>query len=216
MDTTALFKLSYGLYVVGVKTEKGWGGCIVDTAGQVAAGDNPIVTLACQKKNYTNECIRIAGEFSLSVLPANVDPFVIGNFGFQSGREVDKWANVPHSFKDGLPLLNDAVAYLRLRVVSSLEFPTHTLFICELADAANGTNPAKPLIYGDYQASMKAAVGEAFRQFKESGKPPVHGAQWRCSVCGYVYEGETAFEDLPDSWLCPVCGEAKGVLEIVK
>ncbi|MDR1073064.1 MAG: flavin reductase [Treponema sp.] len=215
MDTSALFKLSYGLYVVGVKTEKGLGGCIVDAVGQVAAGDSPLVSLACMKKNYTNECIKKTGECTLSVLSTDVDPFAIGNFGFQSGRDVEKWANAPHTIKDGLPFLNNACAYLRLRVVNSLEFPTHTLFICEVTGAEKGENPAKPLIYGDYQATMKAAVGEAFQKFKEAGKPPqdraasVGGVKWRCPLCGYVYDGDIPFERLPDTWKCPLCGVGK-------
>lgn len=222
MDTSALFKLSYGLYVTGVKTEKGLGGCIVDAVGQVAAGDNPLVMVACMKKNYTNECIKKTGEYTLSVLSADVDPFVIGNFGFQSGRDVEKWANVAHTLKDGLPFLNGACARLRLRVVNSLEFPTHTMFISEVVDAENGENPAKPLIYGDYQATMKAAVGEAFHKFKETGKPPqdrapsrAAGAQWRCPLCGYVYDGDIPFEQLPDAWKCPLCGVGKEAFKAV-
>jgi flavin reductase (DIM6/NTAB) family NADH-FMN oxidoreductase RutF/rubredoxin len=225
MDSTALFKLSYGLYVVGVKTEKGLGGCIVDAVGQVAAGDNPIVILACMKKNYTNESIGKTKEFTLSVLPADADPFVIGNFGFQSGRDADKWANVPHTLKDGLPLLNDAVAWLRLRVTDSKDFPTHTLFICEVADAELGASTAKPLIFGDYQATMKAATSAAFTKFKETGKPPDHktaappalaaqgGAKWVCSVCGYIYEDAVPFEELGADWVCPTCGVGKDKFE---
>ncbi|MDR2447592.1 MAG: flavin reductase [Treponema sp.] len=222
MDTNALFKLSYGLYVIGVKTEKGLGGCIVDAVGQVAAGDNPLVTLACMKKNYTNECIKKTGEYTLSVLSTDTDPFVIGNFGFQSGRDVEKWANAPHRITDGLPFLNNACARLRIRVINALEFPTHTMFIGEVIDAENGENPAKPLIYGDYQATMKAAVGAAFQKFKETGKPPQRcaaggntGAKWRCSLCGYVYDGDIPFERLPDTWKCPLCGVGKEAFKTV-
>ena len=172
MNLSALFKLSYGLYVVGVKTEKGLGGCIVDSVGQVAAGEKPVVMLSCMKRNYTNECIKKTGEFSLSVLPADTDPFMIGNFGFQSARDQDKWANVPHTIKDDLPLLLNVCSYLRCRVTDSKEFETHTMFLCKLADADLGQSGSRPLIFGDYQASMKGAVMEAFKKFKETGKPP--------------------------------------------
>jgi flavin reductase (DIM6/NTAB) family NADH-FMN oxidoreductase RutF/rubredoxin len=219
MNTTALFKLSYGLYVTGVKTEKGFGGCIVDAVGQVAAGDNPLVMVACMKKNYTNECIKKTGECTLSVLPANVDPFVIGNFGFQSARDAEKWTNVPHTIKDGLPILADACAYLRLRVVNSQEFPTHTMFVCEVADAEIGANTAKPLIYGDYQTMMKTAAGDAFRKFKADGTPPAASSaprpRWRCTICGYIYEGAIPFEELPADWKCMVCGMGKECFEKV-
>jgi flavin reductase (DIM6/NTAB) family NADH-FMN oxidoreductase RutF/rubredoxin len=215
MDTNALFKLSYGLYVVGVKTDNGLGGCIVDTAGQVAAGDNPLVTLACQKKNYTNECIKKTGEFTLSVLSVNVDPFVIGNFGYQSARDADKWANVPHTIKDGLPLLDNAAAYLRLRVVNQMEFATHTLFVCELADAEVGSNTAKPFIYGDYRETMKDAATAAFEKFKAGSGKDVARNTWRCAVCGYIYDGDVPFEELPDTWECPLCHEGKDAFEKV-
>ncbi|MDR3337545.1 MAG: flavin reductase [Treponema sp.] len=223
MDATALFKLSYGLYVVGVKTEKGLGGCVVDALAQVSMGEPPNVILSCMKKNYTNECIKKAREFTLSVLSVEVDPFVIANFGFQSARDAAKWENVPHTIKDGLPLLDGAAAYLRLKVIDEKEFSTHTMFICEVTDAENGANAAS-LIFGDYQAAMKAAAGEAFKQFKETGKPPSArigragaapapgtgtGAKWTCTVCGYVYDGEIPFEDLPADWACPLCGMGK-------
>ena len=172
MNVNALFKLSYGLYVVGVKTEKGLGGCIVDAVGQVSAGENPVLMLSSMKRNYTNECIKKTGEFSLSVLPSDTDPFIIGNFGFQSARDQDKWVNVPHVLKDDLPVLLNACSYLRCRVTDSRELVTHTMFLCELVDADLGQSGAKPLIYGDYQADMKGATMDAFQKFKETGKPP--------------------------------------------
>jgi flavin reductase (DIM6/NTAB) family NADH-FMN oxidoreductase RutF len=173
MDVNAIYKLSYGLHVVGVKTEKGFGGCIVDAVSQVGAGDSPLIMLANNKQSYTNECIHKTGEFTLSILPEDIDLFVIGNFGFQSARNAEKWANVPHTIKNGLPRLDDAVAYLRIRVVNTLELTTHSMFICEVADAEFGKNPAKPLIYGDYQATMKDAAAKAFDEFVKTGKPPV-------------------------------------------
>jgi flavin reductase (DIM6/NTAB) family NADH-FMN oxidoreductase RutF len=178
MDIAALHTLSYGLYVIGVKTEKRLGGCIVDAVGQVSAGANPLVMLACMKTHYTNESIKKTGEFTLSVLPVNVDPFVIGNFGFQSARNAEKWANVPHIIKDGLPILDNACAYLRLHVVDSKELPSHTMFICESTDAETSKNSAKPLIYADYQAAMKDATGASFHKFMETGMSPLKSAEF--------------------------------------
>jgi flavin reductase (DIM6/NTAB) family NADH-FMN oxidoreductase RutF/rubredoxin len=223
MNSSALFKLSYGLYVTGVKTEKGLGGCIIDAVAQVSEGDPSIVIVSCQKKNYTNESIKTAKEFTLSVLPADVDPFVIANFGFQSARTVDKWPNVPHTIEDGLPRLNDSVAWLRLRVAESKEFPTHTMFLCEVAAAELGDSKANPLTYGYYQAGMKSAVSAAFTTFKETGKPPEPrkaapfpaapapqgGTAWVCTVCGYIYKDAALFETLDNGWTCPLCGAGK-------
>jgi flavin reductase (DIM6/NTAB) family NADH-FMN oxidoreductase RutF/rubredoxin len=173
--------------------------------------------VASMKQNYTNESIKKAGEFSLSVLGENVDPFVIADFGFQSARNADKWAAVPHTMKAGLPVLDSAIAWFHLKVVDSKELPTHTMFLCEIVDAGKGTNSAKPLIYGDYQTSgMKGKAQEAFKAYQSSGKAPeaaAKKAKWTCKVCGYVYDGDTPFEELPADWSCPLCGAGKDQFE---
>ena len=169
MDSTALHRFSYGLYVVGVKTPAGFGGCVVDAVAQVASGNPPSLILAGMLRNYTNECIKTEGKFTLSVLAEDTDPFVVANFGFQSARAADKWRNVPHDFKDGLPILKKAAAWVCCRVTEAKELSTHTLFLCEITDAWNGDAEASPLIYGNYQKTMKNAALEAFKAFKASG-----------------------------------------------
>ncbi|MDR1466455.1 MAG: flavin reductase [Treponema sp.] len=218
MDNTALWKLSYGLYVVGVKKEEGqFGGSVVDAVAQVSAGDQPALILSSMKNNLTCALIKSEGQFILSVLPANVDPFIVANFGFQSAREVNKWANVPYSLKDGLPVLDCAVAFVRCKVIESKELETHTLFICEIIDAQNSEPTVKPLLYADYQENMKASASESFKKFKETGKAPAKKkVQWRCQICGYVYDGGVPFEDLPDDWACPLCGVGKDAFEKVE
>jgi flavin reductase (DIM6/NTAB) family NADH-FMN oxidoreductase RutF len=108
MESKALFKLSYGLYVTGVETENGPGGSVVDSVAQVSHGDPQRVALGSMNKNFTTESIKRTGEFTLSVLGQDIDPFVIANFGFQSARDpaIKKWDNVGHSVKDGLPVLD--------------------------------------------------------------------------------------------------------------
>jgi flavin reductase (DIM6/NTAB) family NADH-FMN oxidoreductase RutF len=167
MDQSALFKLSYGLYVVGIKAEQWFGGCIIDAVAQVSLGNPPVIIVGSMNNNLTNKLLKAGGEFTISVLPENVDPFVVANFGFQSAKTVDKWANVPHTVKDGLPVLDGAVSYIRCKPGESKELETHTAIFSEALDAWMGTNPAKPLIYGDYQRGMKTAAAEAFRKFRE-------------------------------------------------
>ncbi|MDR1113742.1 MAG: flavin reductase family protein [Candidatus Margulisbacteria bacterium] len=169
MDKTALYKLSYGLYVVGVKAPQWFGGCVVDAVAQVDGGTPPILILSCLKNNWTNELLKAEKEFTLSVLPENVDPFVLANFGLQSARAVDKWRNVPHTVKDGLPALQDAAAYLRCQVTENKELPEHTVFFCSVLDAWPGV-PVKPLIYADYRQNLQPAAKEAFQKFKEQAK----------------------------------------------
>ena len=233
MDEKALFKISYGLYVLGIQAENHFGGCVIDAVAQVSGGQSPVIILGSMNNNLTNRLIKEKGEFTLSVLPENVHPFVIANFGFQSAKDIDKWANVPHTVKDGLPALDGAVAYFRCRTTEAKELATHTAFFCEVIDAWQGENSAKPLIYGDYQREMKSASVEAFKDFKATGKTPetnISGEQTpgvarnaptatktkkRCLLCGYVYEGDVPFEDLPDDWTCPLCGVSKGSFESV-
>jgi len=232
MDEKALYRISYGLYVVGIQAENHFGGCVVDAVAQVSGGKAPVIILGSMNNNLTNRLIKEKGEFTLSVLPENVNPFVVANFGFQSAKDVDKWANVPHTVKDGLPVLDGAVAYFRCRTVDAKELATHTAFFCEVTDAWQGENSAKPLIYGDYQREMKSAAVEAFNTFKKTGKTPgtnvsdkqtpsaapgaasKTGAKYECRICGYVYEDEVPFEDLPADWVCPLCGVGKDSFEI--
>jgi len=111
MDLTALFKFSYGLYIVGVKQGDKLGGCIVDAVVQASSDEPPTLIVCSIKGNYTNELIKSEGVFSISVLPAGVDPFVVADFGFQSARSADKWGNVP-PVVDGLPRLDGAASYV--------------------------------------------------------------------------------------------------------
>lgn len=170
MDNKALYKISYGLYVVGTKIDDKYAGCVVDAFIQSTSAPVPTVILCSIQKNQTNDAIKQTGEFTVSILSENVDPFVIGNFGFQSGRDADKWSNVPHKIADGLPVLESAVAYLRCKVTDKKELSTHTAFFCEVTDAWQGEG--EPLIYGDYQKDMKSKTMEAFKAFRETGKVP--------------------------------------------
>ena len=230
MDEKALFKISYGLYVLGIQADNHFGGCVVDAVAQVSGGQTPVIILGSMNNNLTNRLIKDKGEFTLSVLPENVHPFVIANFGFQSAKDVNKWANVPHTVKDGLPVLDGAAAYFRCKTTDVKELATHTAFFCDVIDAWQGENSAKPLIYGDYQREMKSAAVEAFKTYKETGKAPgtgipgeqpsaatdsapASGDRYQCRVCGYVYEGDVPFEDLPGDWACPLCGVGKDSFE---
>lgn len=214
MDNTALFQLSYGLYVVGVQTEHRLGGCIVDALMQATSDSPPLLILSSMKNNLTNTSIKRYGAFTVSVLPEQVDPFVIANFGFQTARKVEKWANVPHRLVDGLPVLRDAAAYLRCKLVDYRELSTHTAFTCEVTDAWRGEG--EPLIYGDYQKSMKQAAMAAFQAFQAKDAPPARKTQkkWVCTLCGYVYDGDVPFEALPEDWRCPRCGAPKSLFEL--
>lgn len=199
-DLNALFKLTYGLYVVGVKDGEKFGGCVVDAVMQTTV-EPPTLVLCCGKTTRTHELLLENKAFSLSVLPDDVDGSIIKNFGFQSGRTADKWANVPYRLKNGLPVLNDMAAWVVCDITDTRELSTHTLFFCAIADAEDGLK--KALSYTDYRE----------RKMQE-GKMKEY--QWVCKVCGYVYDGTVPFEDLPDDYVCPVCGVGKAEFEKVE
>lgn len=208
MDSKALHNISYGLYVVGTKLDGKYAGCIVDAFVQSTSSPVPTVILCSVQANQTNAAIKETGEFIISVLGTDVDPFVIGNFGFQSGRNADKWSNVPHKIVGGLPALESASAYLRCKVTASNELSTHTAFFCEVTDAWLGEG--EPIVYANYQKNMKAKTMKAFKAFRNTGKlTEKQKDKWVCQICGYVYDGDIPFEQLPEDWKCPLCGHPK-------
>ena len=221
MDTKAFRSMTYGVYIIGVTNGDGYGGCVVDALAQISGGDTPIVVLGAMKENYTTELIKRAGEFTVSVVPATIDPLTIAIFGFQSARETsvlagshragEKWAHVEHSLVNGLPVLKDAVSYMRLRVNTAREFETHTAFTCDTIDAWLGDTSKTPLVYNDYYGEMRGASKTAFDAWRV--KSP-SDSKYVCSICGYVYNGEIPFEQLPEDWKCPLCGAGKEAFEL--
>lgn len=210
MDKSALFQITYGLYVLSAKKEDGFSGCIVNTVVQTT--DEPLtITVTVNKKNETCESIQKSGEFLVSVLPKEVDPFVISNFGFQSGRTADKWANVKHETKADLPVISNASAYYYCRVESVKELPTHMMFTCSVEDAWLGQG--EPITYAYYQANVKEKSKEAFESFKGMNQNESTQGKWVCKICGYIYDGEIPFEQLPDNWTCPWCNHPKSDFE---
>ena len=216
MDTKALRSMTYGVYAIGVKDGDGFGGCIVDALAQISSGSSPTIILGAMNENYTTELIKRSGEFTVSVVPATIDPLTIAIFGFQSARDSEKWAHVQHSIVNGLPILTDAVSYMRLRVNTSRELDTHTAFTCDTIDAWLGDTAKKPLVYNDYYGEMRQASKKAFDAWRASAAPDAapDAAKHVCSICGYVYNGETPFTQLPDDWKCPLCGAGKDAFEL--
>lgn len=219
MDENALFKLTHGLYVLGAADAGGrLVGSVVDAVMQVA--NRPFVlALSCTNNSYTKHCIEASNEFSLSVLGKNVNPLVISNFGFQSSRNVNKWENVEYYVHDGLPYLQNNLAEIKCKVIQKIVYESNTMFLAEVTDCRNNEDSI-PLTYNDYRAYFKNDVLQALQQQKEKGdqmteeKKNDEGKKWVCTVCGYVYDGDVPFEDLPDDWVCPLCGVDKSFFEL--
>lgn len=184
-------KITQGMYVL---TTDG-GGCIVDAVSQVSAGDNPYIAVSVMKKNYTNELMHQNDLFALSVLGLDVNPEIIKTFGFNSMRDRNKFASVSTSIIENQKVITDSLGYMILEKVDTIENDTHTLFIGKLIES-DLYKDDKPMSYEYYQSHKD----ELMKVKTEQGK-----TAWVCTICGYVYYGET----LPDDFKCPACGVDK-------
>ena len=190
MDNKAMFNLSYGLFILTAKDGEKDNGCIVNTVGQVTSQPNRI-SLTANKANYTHDMILKTKEFNVSVLAENSKFETYRHWGFQSGRNTDKLESI--SFKrsaNGLVYIADETnAFLSAKVVSTLDLGTHTLFIADVTDG-EVLSQVPSATYSFYQNNIKPKPASTE---KRKG--------FICTVCGYIYEGET----LPDDFICPVC-----------
>ncbi len=195
MDNKAMYKLSYGLFVLTAKDEVKANGCITNTAIQVASEPNQI-SFAVNKANYTHDMIMKTMKCNISVLSENADFSVFKHFGFQSGRNVDKFADYS-DFADaanGIPYITKGTnAFFSIDVKQTVDSGSHTLFIGEPVEM-QVLSDVSSVTYEYYQNNIKPkpeAVGKT-----EDGQ-----TIWRCKICGYEYVGE----ELPDDFICPIC-----------
>lgn len=153
MDSTALFKLSYGVYVVSTWEDGRKVGCVANSAMQVTAVPET-VAVSIHHDNYTNHCIAENGHFSLTVMPENTPPLTIGKFGFFSSSDTDKFAEIPHEIKQYMPVLSEGCAYVVCDVIDRFETPTHTIFLGQVTDAGH-LSKEPPMSYDYYHKVVK-------------------------------------------------------------
>ncbi len=195
MDQKAFFNLSYGVFVLGTQAGGKINACITNTCFQAAA--NPVrFAISCINQNLTCEMIKESGVFSLSVLDKSCTFDLIKHFGYQSGRNVDKFKDYKHELdSNGCPYItNQVCSVFECKVVSSQDLGTHTLFVAEVTEAKVVSDKA-PLTYADYQNNVKP-------KNNNSAEPAKKIVGWRCKICGYEYRGA----ELPSDFECPICG----------
>ena len=198
MDLEALFKISHGVYITGAQNTDGrFVGSCIDSVMVVEVSPARVM-ISLGKGSYTCEVVRQTGRLTLSVLSETASDETIQNFGMQSSKTFNKWEKEPYHLVSDLPALDNAVAVLVLKTDQIIETETHFVFLCTVTDIVR-KNMESPLIYQDYQNRKRKEV-----KMSETKK-------WVCTVCGYVYDGEVPFEELPDDWVCPLCGEPKSV-----
>jgi len=229
MNLDAFFKLSYGLYIVSSIDGNEMTGHISNTVFQVTA-DPPKFAIASNKDNLTTDYIIKSKVFSISVLEQDVDLEFLGPWGFKSGRDENKFASVNYkTASTGAPILMDkTVAWFECKVTDTIDTGTHIMFIGELLDYDLLQEDATPLTYDHYRSVIKGIspknsptyLGDTEKEEKQTEDASISKQQYQCIICGFIYDPEegdpdsgippgTEFEDIPEDWMCPVCGVTK-------
>ncbi len=193
MDKKAMYKLSYGLFVLTSGVDGKDSGCIINTAQQVTSDPNRI-SIAVNKANFTHDLVKESGRFNISTISEAASFDLFKHFGFQSGREVDKFSGYTECKRsaNGLYYITAGTnSYISAAVEQEVDLGSHTLFIASVEDMEVLSDTASAT-YEYYQSSIKPKPA----QTAQTGK-----TVWRCTVCGYVYEGE----ELPADYICPLC-----------
>lgn len=193
MDKKTMYKLSYGLFILTSRLDEKENGCIINTAGQVTSEPNRI-SIAVNKANFTHDLVKESGKFNVSILSEDASFDIFKHFGFQSGRTVDKFDGYDacKRSENGLYYVTEGTnGYISATVEQSIDLGSHTLFIASVDDM-EVLSAAPSATYNYYQSNIKP----------QPEKPKAEGKTvWRCTVCGYVYEGE----ELPADYICPIC-----------
>jgi len=225
MNLKALYKLGYGLYVVCSRKGNKLNGQIANTVFQVTS-EPPTIAVSINKNNLTHDFIKESKVFTASVLSQDTPLSFIGHFGFKSGRDMDKFEGINYKIGEtGAPVVIDnTVAYFEAKVTQEVDVGTHTIFIGELV-GADVLREGEPMTYAYYHQVKRGTTPKTAPSYIEEKKVEViKTPKYKCTVCGWVYDPElgdpdggikpgTPFEEIPDDWVCPVCGAAKDEFE---
>ena len=229
LNPKALHKISYGLYIVASKKEDNFSGQICNTVFQVTSEPAKIV-ISVNKLNFTHEFIRESNVFTASILSKDTPLKFIGHFGFKSGRDIDKFKEINYKIgRTGAPIVLDhAVAYIEAAVTKEIDAGTHTIFMGKVVDAEILTDE-EPMTYAYYHITKRWKTPKTAPTYIKGEKQEEGDrmTKYRCVVCGYEYDPErgdpesgikpgTPFEELPDNWVCPICGVTKDQFEKVE
>ena len=208
IDTNAINKLTYGLFVLTTKAAEKFNGCIINTVSQVTTTPKR-VTLAVNKGNYSHDLLMSTGVANVSILSERATFPLFTRFGFSSGRDTDKFAGFTawETAENGLPYITEATnAMLSLQVVSTMDLGTHTLFLADVTEAK--------LLFTDRSVTYQYY----FDHIKPARKPEAAAPaattkkKWVCKICGYEHEGD----ELPADFICPICKHPAEDFELVE
>ena len=206
MNKDVLRNISYGVYVVSTYDDNKSTGCIVNSIMQVSSDT---IALSINHQNYTNECIKKNKKFAVSILSEDVDDNIIPVFGFQSGRDCDKFQNVEKINVQGIDIIKDSIGYLICELTGDIiETDTHSLFLAKIIDG-DILNPKTPMTYAYYHKVKKGTSPKTAPTYIE--EKPTGELAYKCKICGYIYKGDINKE--PDDYICPVCKKPKSFFE---
>ena len=200
-----MYKLSYGLFVLTAKEGEKDNGCIINTAIQAASTPNQM-SICVNKANYTHDMIMRTGEFTVSVISQIASFDLFKHFGFQTGREVNKFSDFTACDRgqNGIYYITEGTnAYISVKVAKTEDLGSHTMFIGEITDME--------VLSGDASATYEYYMNYIKPKPQEVGKTEDGQTIWRCTICGYEYVGE----ELPEDFICPLCKHSASDFEKV-
>lgn len=205
MDKKAFFKLSYGLYVVSSNCNSQDSACIANTFVQVTS-DPARVCITLNKNNYTTKLIEDSCVYNVGVLLDDVDMDVIRRFGFQSGKDVDKFDGIDYEVdcQNVKQITKGIAASFSVKVISMNDVGTHIMFVGDVVDC-KVLDESEVLTYANYHNKKNGTTPKNASSYQEDTSK--HG--WKCSVCGFVLEQD----ELPEDYICPVCKQPASVFE---
>jgi flavin reductase (DIM6/NTAB) family NADH-FMN oxidoreductase RutF len=190
VDPAAMFKLSYGLFVLTARDGDKDNGCIINTAAQITA--TPLrISITVNKANFTHDMVKKTGEFNISVLAQSAPFKIFEQFGFHSGKDTDKFAGASYTERTAngiryLPEYTNCV--ISAKVAETVDCGTHTLFIADITQTI----------------ILSGEASVTYQYYFDNIKPKPQAVKKKgfvCKICGYVYEGDV----LPDDFICPIC-----------
>ena len=223
MDKTAMYKFQSGLYVVSTEHEGEVGACIINTGMQLTS--TPLqVQVVVNKDNHTEQVLEKSGHFALTLVSVAADMLYIGRFGFKTSAEVDKFDGIACERTDlGDPYTPEcSCAVISARVVGSVDCGTHMLYVGEVTDA-KVLSDEPPLTYSYYHTQLKGKTPPKASSFVPEEETSKEGAPmaeeketytFRCTICGYEVTVDTP--ELPEDFVCPVCGVGPDQFERVE
>jgi flavin reductase (DIM6/NTAB) family NADH-FMN oxidoreductase RutF/rubredoxin len=225
MNRKTLWKISYGIYIIGSKKDGKFNGQIANTVFQITSEPSTIAVSIC-KDNLTHGYISASKVFTASIISQEAPMPFIGTFGFKSGRDIDKLKGVKYKTgATGAPIILDySIGYLEAELINSTDIGTHTIFVAKIIDAEI-TDNKEPMTYAYYH-NIKGgkAPKSAPTYIEEKSSIKNTSEQYKCSICNYIYDSAkgdsdsgikpgTAFKDILEDWVCPTCGADKSAFD---